>query len=222
MILEATHISKHFLQPEKQTVLKDVSLEIKQGELISIYGESGSGKSTLLYILSTLDTFFDGSLKIHGQEIKDLSSKKLISFRNEHIGFVYQFHYLLPDFNVLQNVMLPAQKLAIKKSEEIKEDAMQLLKELGIASFAKRSSYKLSGGQQQRVAIARALINNPEFIIADEPTGNLDLKNSDLIFNILKEITKNRNKTVVMATHNSSFYKNSDRAIEMINGTIRL
>ena len=222
MILEAKHIYKYFLEPEKHQVLNDISLQVNQGELISIYGESGSGKSTLLYILSTLDTSFEGGLKILDQEIKDLAPENLANFRNKHIGFVYQFHYLLPEFNVLQNVMLPAQKLATKKPEEIKEDAFQLLEELGIASFSKRPSYKLSGGQQQRVAIARALINDPTFIIADEPTGNLDQKNSDVIFNILKEITENRNKTVIMATHNSGFYKNSHRAIEMINGIIRL
>jgi len=222
MILEAKNIRKHFSEPKRHQVLDTVSLTIHQGELVSLYGESGSGKSTLLYILSTLDTSFEGSLKIHGQETTGLSQQKLAEFRNEHVGFVYQFHHLLPEFSVLQNITLPAQKRATKKTEKINEDAFQLLEELGIAQLATYPTYKLSGGQQQRVAIARALINNPTLIIADEPTGNLDEKNSDLIFNILKEITEKRNNTVLMATHNHKFYENSHRAIEMTNGKLRL
>ena len=222
MILEAQHINKYFAEPEKYQVLKEISLSIPEGELVSIYGESGSGKSTLLYILSTLDTHFQGNLSIQGQEIKKLSSSALTNFRNRHIGFVYQFHYLLPEFNVLQNVMLPAMKLTQKSKEEIKKDAMSLLDDVGMKGFEKRPSYQLSGGQQQRVAIARALINDPSFVVADEPTGNLDQKNSDLIFDLLTEITKYKNKTVVIATHNSKIYRNSHRSIEMIDGSIRL
>ncbi len=222
MILEAKHINKNFSTPKIHRVLDDISLTINQGELISLYGESGSGKSTLLYILSTLDSAFEGSLKIHGQETTELSPKNLADFRNEHIGFIYQFHYLLPEFSVLQNIALPAQKLGVKNKKEINADAAQLLEELDIASLAAYPTYKLSGGQQQRVAIGRALINNPTFIIADEPTGNLDEKNSDLIFNILKDITERRKNTVLMATHNRKFYENSHRAIEMINGKLRL
>lgn len=222
MILEATQISKYFQEPEQHQVLKDVSLSISEGELISVYGESGSGKSTLLYVLSTLDTNFQGDLNIQGQVIKKLSPSALTNFRNKHIGFVYQFHYLLPEFNVLQNIMLPAMKLAQKSKEEIKKDAMSLLDEVGMKAFADRPSYQLSGGQQQRVAIVRALINNPSLIIADEPTGNLDQKNSDLIFDLLKEITEHKNKTVVIATHNAKIYHNSHRALEMVDGFIRL
>ncbi len=222
MILEANNIDKHFLQPQSHHVLKNVSLKINQGELVSLYGESGSGKSSLLYILSTLDTSFSGNLKILGQETKNLSQKELTQFRNKHIGFVYQFHYLLPEFSVLQNIILPAQKLGAKKMNDLKKDAVDLLEELGIAEFVNYPSHKLSGGQQQRVAIARALINDPQIIIADEPTGNLDEKNSAIIFKTLKEIAEKRNNTVLMATHNPNFYNNSHRAIEMINGTLRL
>ncbi|WP_298314427.1 ABC transporter ATP-binding protein [uncultured Aquimarina sp.] len=222
MILEAQHIDKYFLEPEKHQVLKDVSLSISEGELVSVFGESGSGKSTLLYILSTLDTDFEGNLNIYNQDIKNLASSALTDFRNKHIGFVYQFHYLLPEFSVLQNVMLPAMKLSQKSKEEIKENALGLLDEVGMKAFAKRPSYQLSGGQQQRVAIARALINDPALIIADEPTGNLDQKNSELIFELLKEITTSRNKAVVIATHNPKIYHNSHRSIEMIDGSIRL
>lgn len=222
MILEAQHIDKYFLEPEKHQVLRDVSLSISEGELVSVFGESGSGKSTLLYILSTLDTDFEGNLNIYNQDIKNLASSVLTDFRNKHIGFVYQFHYLLPEFSVLQNVMLPAMKLSQKSKEEIKENALGLLDEVGMKAFAKRPSYQLSGGQQQRVAIARALINDPALIIADEPTGNLDQKNSELIFELLKEITTSRNKAVVIATHNPKIYHNSHRSIEMIDGSIRL
>ncbi|WP_405208657.1 ABC transporter ATP-binding protein [Aquimarina sp. LLG6339-5] len=222
MILEAQHINKYFLEPEKHQVLKNISLSISEGELVSVFGESGSGKSTLLYILSTLDMDFEGVLKIHNQDIKDLTSSSLTDFRNKHIGFVYQFHYLLPEFDVLQNVMLPAMKLSEKNKEEIKKDALILLEEVGMKDFAKRPSYQLSGGQQQRVAIARALINDPSLIVADEPTGNLDQKNSELIFELLKGITGSRNKAVVMATHNPKIYLNSHRSIEMIDGFIRL
>ncbi|MDH7447389.1 ABC transporter ATP-binding protein [Aquimarina sp. 2201CG14-23] len=222
MILEAKHIDKYFLEPEKHQVLRNISLSISEGELVSVYGESGSGKSTLLYILSTLDTDFEGNLNIQNQDIKSLTSSTLTDFRNKHIGFVYQFHYLLPEFNVLQNVMLPAMKLAQKSKEAMKEDALSLLDEVGMKDFAKRPSYQLSGGQQQRVAIARALINDPSLVIADEPTGNLDQKNSEMIFELLKEITERKNKTVVIATHDPKIYQNSHRTIEMIDGSIRL
>ncbi|MEL6917270.1 MAG: ABC transporter ATP-binding protein [Bacteroidota bacterium] len=222
MILEASDINKYFLEPEKQQVLNGVSLNAEVGDLISIYGESGSGKSTLLYILSTLDTKFQGTLNILDQPIKNLTPDELANFRNKYIGFVYQFHFLLHEFNVLQNIMLPALKLGIKNAEEIKEDAYVLLKEMGMQDFAKRRSYKLSGGQQQRVAIARSLINDPALIIADEPTGNLDQKNTMIIFDLLKEITATKNKTVVMATHNLSIQKKSHRVIEIIDGSVRL
>ena len=222
MIVQTNHINKYFFQPEKQQILNDISLQVQQGDLVSIAGESGSGKSTLLYILSTLDTDFEGDLEIDGQNIKKLSSNALTAFRNKHIGFVYQFHFLLPEFNVMQNVILPALKLGIKSNEEIKEDAFALLKEMGMESYADRPSYKLSGGQQQRVAIARALINNPNVIIADEPTGNLDQKNTSLIFNLLSKITTERHKTVIMATHNTSLQKKSDHVIEIIDGSTRL
>ena len=222
MIIKASHIDKYFDQPERHQVLHGVSLEIAQGELVSIYGESGSGKSTLLYILSTLDTDFGGTLHIKDQNIKDLSAGDLTDFRNQHIGFVYQFHYLLPEFDVLQNIMLPAMKMGVKTKEEIKEDALLLLQEVGMQDFAKRPSYQLSGGQQQRVAIARALINDPDLIVADEPTGNLDQKNTEMVFGLLKKITEEKGKTVIMATHNSKIYQNSHRAIEMIDGSVRL
>ncbi len=222
MILEAKDIVKYFMDPEKHQVLNEISLAVSDGELISVYGESGSGKSTLLYILATLDMDFEGDLMIKGQNVKEMSSTALSDFRNEQIGFVYQFHHLLPEFSVLQNVLLPAMKRNIKSMEQLREEALILLDEMGMKAFAERPSYKLSGGQQQRVAIARALINDPALILADEPTGNLDSKNSEMVFELLQEITNNRNKAVVVATHNSKIYANSDRSLEMIDGIIRL
>ncbi|WP_430967168.1 ABC transporter ATP-binding protein [Spongiimicrobium sp. 2-473A-2-J] len=222
MILKAEHISKYFHNPKKHRVLNGVSLNAEAGELISIFGESGSGKSTLLYILSTLDMDFEGTLEILGQPTKALSQDGLTDFRNRHIGFVYQSHFLLPEFNVLQNVMLPALKLGEKDNQALREDALSLLDEMGMKTFADRPSYQLSGGQQQRVAIARALINNPVLIVADEPTGNLDQKNSMLIFDLLSQITKERSKTVIMATHNLTIQKKSQRLVEIIDGSIRL
>lgn len=222
MILNAEHLFKYFHQPKKHRVLNGVSLKAEAGDLISIFGESGSGKSTLLYILSTLDTDFDGTLEILGQPIKALAQDALTDFRNRHIGFVYQSHFLLPEFNVLQNVMLPALKLGKKDKEALRGDALSLLDEMGMKIYAERPSYQLSGGQQQRVAIARALINDPALIIADEPTGNLDQKNSMLIFELLSQITTDKNKTVIMATHNLDIQKKSRRLVEIIDGSIRL
>ncbi len=222
MILEAKQINKYFHEPEKHQVLHNISLQIEAGKLSSVYGESGSGKSTLLYILSTLDRDFEGSLQLFGHDTQKLSSTELTNFRNKHIGFVFQFHYLLPEFTVLQNVMLPALKLGAKNKEAITNDAITLLDEVGMKEFAKRPSYQLSGGQQQRVAIARALINDPSLIVADEPTGNLDQKNSSLIVDLLQEIKTQKNKSVVIATHDPKIYQNSDVAIEMIDGSIRL
>lgn len=222
MILEANHINKFFFAPEKHQVLKDVSFKVNAGELTSIYGESGSGKSTLLYILATLDSEFEGDLTILNEQIKSLSKNELTDFRNKYIGFIYQFHHLLSEFNVLQNVMLPALKLSHKSKAEMEHDAIQLLEEMQIKHLAKRPAYKLSGGQQQRVAIARALVNNPSLIVADEPTGNLDQKNSELIFELLQQIAHEKNKSVIIATHNPKFYKNSNNSFEMVDGIIRL
>ena len=221
-MLEAKHIYKHFLLPQRQQILNNVSIYAEAGELVSIFGTSGSGKSTLLYILATLDTDFEGDLFIHDKNIKSLKADRLAAFRNKHIGFVYQFHYLLPEFNVLQNVMLPAMKLGEKKVSLIREEALTLLREMGMEGFSKHPAQLLSGGQQQRVAIARALINNPSILIADEPTGNLDQKNTLLIFELLREITAAKNKTVIMATHNLELQKKSDRVIEIIDDSVRL
>ncbi len=219
-ILVAKNIGKEFSNPKPHHVLKNNSFSIAEGELISIYGESGSGKSTFLYILSTLDTSFEGSLIIDGVDIKKQTQSFLSAFRNTTIGFVYQSHYLLQEFDVLHNTLLPALKLKNQKS--IKKKAIELLNELGLSDYLNYPIYKLSGGQQQRVAIARALINNPKLIIADEPTGNLDQKNSKMIFELLQKICKEKNTAVIIATHDSKIYNNSNKSYEMIDGVLRL
>jgi lipoprotein-releasing system ATP-binding protein len=176
--LEIRNLVKYFHEPETFQVLKGVSFEVKKGEFLSIVGKSGSGKSTLLYVLSTMDTDYEGTLQLNGDLLTGKTQNQLAAFRNEHIGFVFQFHYLLPEFSCLQNVMLPALKLGKYSTKEIEHKAYESLRLLDIEDQALKSANKLSGGQQQRVAIARALINNPSIIMTDEPTGNLDSKNT--------------------------------------------
>lgn len=218
--LKADHIIKYFYEPEKFQVLKEVSIEVKKGEFVSLTGKSGSGKSTLLYVLSTMDTSYEGSLAINGELLTGQSQNELAAFRNEHIGFVFQFHYLLTEFSVLDNVMLPALKLNKKSRAEIEEKAYQNLSMLGLEDQALKLASKLSGGQQQRVAIARALINDPSVIMGDEPTGNLDSKNTGIVFDIFRELAQTRNQTIITVTHDDDFAHKSDRIIEMSDGTI--
>lgn len=218
--LKADHLVKYFNQPEPFQVLKDLSFEVKSGEFLSLTGKSGSGKSTLLYILSTMDTAYQGDLTINGTKLTGKSQDQLAAFRNEHIGFVFQFHYLLPEFTALENIMLPALKLKKKSKEEIKDKAYRHLKLLGIEEQALKLSGKLSGGQQQRVAIARALINDPSIIMGDEPTGNLDSKNTKVVFNIFRELSEVYGQTIITVTHDDDFARNTDRIIEMSDGRL--
>jgi len=219
-ILRTENISKYFYTPQKFKVLDDISFEIRKSEFVSIIGKSGSGKSTLLYVLSTMDTDYLGNIFIENELITGSKLDKLAQIRNANIGFVFQFHYLLPEFTCLKNVMIPAMKLNRYSKEEIEEIAYQKLKLLGIEEQALKPASKLSGGQQQRVAIARALINNPKIIMCDEPTGNLDSKNSDIVLDIFKQISKDLNQTIVAVTHDIDFANSSDRIIEMQDGRI--
>jgi lipoprotein-releasing system ATP-binding protein len=219
-ILEAKGISKFFHIPEEIQVLDNVSFAMNKGEFVSIMGKSGCGKSTLLYILSTMDTDYKGDLLIDQQLITGQNPNQLATIRNRKIGFVFQFHYLLPEFSVLENVMLPAKKLGLKSNQEIESDAMDKLKLLGISDQAFKLSYRISGGQKQRVSIARALINNPSIIMGDEPTGNLDSKNSDIVFDIFKDLTSKDNLSLLIVTHDHDFAKRTDRIIEMGDGRI--
>ncbi len=219
-VLKATNIVKYFKEPEAFQVLKHVSFEVKKGEFLSVVGKSGSGKSTLLYVLSTLDTDFTGSLEIRGEKLNGWSQNALAAFRNEHLGFVFQFHYLLPEFTALKNVMLPALKLGRYSEEEVEERAMNKLRMMDMQDFALKLSSKLSGGQQQRVAVARALINDPDIIMGDEPTGNLDKTNSQIIFDIFNRLAKENHQTIITVTHDTDFASASDRIIEMQDGQI--
>jgi lipoprotein-releasing system ATP-binding protein len=217
----ATHkVNKYFYEPEKFQVLKDIDLTVYRGEFLSLVGKSGCGKSTLMYILSTMDSDYEGELEIAGERLTGKGQDALASFRNRHIGFVFQFHYLLPEFTVLQNVMIPALKLRKYKREEIESRSVEKLKMLGIEEHAMKLSGKLSGGQQQRVAIARALINDPDIIMGDEPTGNLDSYNTHLVFDIFRELTHTYKQTIIAVTHDGEFARNSDRVVEMSDGKI--
>lgn len=219
-VIRAESINKVFHEPVDFHVLKDITFDVKRGEFVSIMGKSGCGKSTLLYILSTMDTDYTGGLFLNNEFISNKDASQLAKIRNEHIGFVFQFHYLLPEFSVLENVMLPARKLAKKSNAEIEHDAMDVLKMLDINHIAKKKSYRISGGEKQRVAIARALINQPSIIMGDEPTGNLDSKNSDNVLNIFKELAREKGLTLLVVTHDLDFAKRTDRIITMEDGKI--
>jgi len=219
-VLKATNIVKYFHDPEEVQVLKNVSFEVKKGEFLSVIGKSGCGKSTLLYILSTMDTDYSGDLEIIGEKVRGWSQNKLASFRGENFGFVFQFHYLLPEFTALRNVMLPALKLGRFSEKEIEERAVEKLRQVEMQDFMHKRSSRLSGGQQQRVAIARALINDPAIIMGDEPTGNLDKANSQKVFDILKKLATDNKQTIVAVTHDTDFANASDRIIEMSDGQI--
>lgn len=219
-VLSVAGLTKYFHEPQTFQVLKDINFQVKRGEFLSLVGKSGSGKSTLLYVLSTMDTDYEGQLVIKGQNLTGKSQNHLAAFRNGHIGFVFQFHYLLPEFTSLENVMLPAMKLGKRSKEEIKEAAFENLKILGLSDQAMKRTSKLSGGQQQRVAIARALINEPEIIMGDEPTGNLDSKNTNIVFDIFRQLAEERGQTIIAVTHDDQFAANSDRVLELSDGVL--
>jgi len=219
-ILETKNINKYFYDPVKFHVLQDISISLRNGEFVSIMGKSGCGKSTLLYVLSTMDTAYEGELIIDGQNMSHLSRKELAAIRNHKIGFVFQFHYLLPEFTVIRNVMLPALKLGLESEKVIRKKAHEKLERLGVGETANKKASKISGGQKQRVSIARALINDPKIIMGDEPTGNLDSKNSENVFNILKELTHEKEMSMLIVTHDEDFAKKTDRIIEMEDGRV--
>jgi len=219
-ILEARNIDKYFKKPILFHVLKDINLQVKKGEFVSVMGKSGSGKSTLLYILSTMDTDYEGSLLFDGEVLTGMPPLALSKVRNQHIGFVFQFHYLMTEFTVLENVMLPAKKLGLKTKEEIKANAMEKLEMLHIAHLADKKASRISGGEKQRVAIARALINDPSILMGDEPTGNLDSYNAENVFQIFKKLKEEQGLSLLIVTHDNDFAKRTDRIIEMEDGKV--
>jgi lipoprotein-releasing system ATP-binding protein len=220
IILNTKGIGKNFYEPIKFRVLDNIGFEAHKGEFLTLVGKSGCGKSTLLYCLSTMDTSYEGELFIGGQLITGKKVDELAAIRNRSIGFVFQFHYLLPEFSCLKNVMIPAQKLGKYSYAEIEERAYQKLEVLGVKDQALKPASKLSGGQQQRVSIARALINDPDIIMCDEPTGNLDSKNTEIVFDIFKQISHDFHQTIIAVTHDKDFAKASDRTIELADGRI--
>lgn len=220
IVLEAIRVNKFFKSPNPVQVLKDITFTISAGEFVSVVGKSGCGKSTLLYILSTMDTDYQGELKIEGEQMLHKSEMELAVVRNEKIGFVFQFHYLLKEFSVLKNVMLPALKLARFSEAEIEHRAYEKLKILGMEKHALKKANQISGGEKQRVAIARALINDPIIIMGDEPSGNLDKHNSEIVFDIFKQLAHEYRQTLLIVTHDPEFSAGTDRVLEMDDGRI--
>lgn len=200
-------------------VLRGVELEIRKGEVVSIVGPSGSGKSTLLHILGTLDKTDNGTVMMNGTTISSLTGNKLAAFRNKHIGFVFQFHHLLPEFTALENVCIPGW-LAGRKKTEVRNEAERLLNMLGLSERMENKPNQLSGGEQQRVAVARALINKPDIIFADEPTGNLDTANAKELHKLFFDLRDQFNQTFLIVTHNEELAQLSDRVLNMKDGKI--
>jgi lipoprotein-releasing system ATP-binding protein len=203
----------------KLHILKGVDLEVQKGEIITIVGASGAGKSTLLHIIGTLDHQDQGSVRINNIDIGSLSPKKLSAFRNEHIGFIFQFHHLLPEFTALENISIPAY-IAKKSKKQTEERAYELLDMLGLKDRAHHKPNELSGGEQQRVSVARAMINNPSVILADEPSGNLDSNNAEGLHNLFKDLRERLQQTFVIVTHNENLANMADRKILMKDGQI--
>ena len=217
-MLQAKGIHKSF---GKLHILKGVDLEVQKGEIISIVGPSGAGKSTLLHIMGTLDQQDQGSVRLNNIDVGTLSSKKLSAFRNEHIGFIFQFHHLLPEFTALENISIPAY-IAKKGKKQTEERAYELLDLLGLKDRADHKPNELSGGEQQRVSVARAMINNPLIILADEPSGNLDSNNAESLHLLFADLRDRLKQTFIIVTHNENLANMADRKIVMKDGQIIL
>ena len=215
-MLKAEHITKKYGSLQ---VLKGVDIEINKGEIVSIVGSSGAGKSTLLHILGTLDKADEGSIWLNNERIDQLGGKKLAAFRNRHIGFVFQFHHLLPEFSALENVSIPAW-IAGQKKKEVTARALKLLTTLGLADRINNKPQQLSGGEQQRVAVARALINNPSIVFADEPTGNLDSTHAKELHELFVQLRNDFQQTFLIVTHNEELASMSNRILHMKDGKI--
>jgi len=213
-MLKAQNITKNY---EQLAVLKGVSIEVKKAEIVSIVGSSGAGKSTLLHILGTLDQADSGSISINNQAVDQLKGRSLAAFRNNHIGFVFQFHHLLPEFSAIENVSIPGW-IAGRNNKEVEAEAIALLTKLGLANRIDHKPQQLSGGEQQRVAVARALINKPVIIFADEPTGNLDSKNARELHELFVSLRNEFQQTFLIVTHNEELAGMSDRRLYMKDG----
>lgn len=220
-ILRLENIEKKYSSnSEELHIIRNLNFVMEEGEFISILGRSGSGKSTLLNIIGLLDKIDSGKIFIDGKEVEALSETEKDSLKNQGIGFVFQFHYLLPEFTALENVMLPALLNNFDKKEEIEKKALSLLKKVGMEERKSHKPSQLSGGEKQRVAIARALINSPKILLADEPTGNLDEETSEMIFKILKDINKNEKQTIIVVTHSKDLADISDKQVYLKKGVL--
>ncbi len=219
-IITTENLQKFYYEPVTFQVLKDMNLTIYEGEFISIVGSSGSGKSTLLYTLSTLDADYKGKIWFDGVEIKSLNNNELADLRNTKIGFVFQFHYLLPEFTVLENVMMPALRQQKMDIEALEDKALKKLQLFDMHTQAGKKASKLSGGQQQRVAIARALMNDPKILFGDEPTGNLDSKNAEMVFELFETLQQEFKQTILLVTHDDKFAHRTQRSITMRDGEV--
>lgn len=205
---------------EELHIINDLTFSVEEGEFISILGRSGSGKSTLLNIMGLLDKVDGGKISIDGQEVDKLSEEERDRIKNQMIGFVFQFHYLLPEFTALENVMLPALLNNFSERAEVEKRAKELLDKVGLSARENHKPSQLSGGEKQRVAIARALINSPKILLADEPTGNLDEETSEMIFKILKDINKNEKQTIIVVTHSKDLAEISDKQLYLKKGIL--
>ena len=220
-ILRLENIEKYYSgSVDKLHIIRNLNLSVEEGEFISILGRSGSGKSTLLNVIGLLDKIDGGKIFIDGKEVDTLSDGEKDRLKNRMLGFVFQFHYLLPEFTALENVMLPALIDDFSNKSEIEKRAMELLKSVGLEERVYHKPSQLSGGEKQRVAIARALINSPKILLADEPTGNLDEETSETIFNILKDINKNRKQTIIVVTHSKDLAQISDKKLYLKKGVL--
>lgn len=215
-MLNARNIRKNY---GSLPVLQSVDIDIKKGEIVSIVGSSGAGKSTLLHILGTLDSADSGSIMLEGEAVDKLKGNRLAAFRNKHIGFVFQFHHLLPEFTAVENVCIPGW-VAGRKKKEVTEEAINILKTLGLGERLDNKPQQLSGGEQQRVAVARALINKPSIIMADEPTGNLDSARAKELHQLFIDLRNKFNQTFLIVTHNEELAAMSDRVLHMKDGKI--
>jgi putative ABC transport system ATP-binding protein/lipoprotein-releasing system ATP-binding protein len=217
MTIEIRKLFKSFGEPPTE-VLKGIDLTINDGELVSIVGRSGSGKSTLLYVMSTLDHATSGNILYDNRDITTFDENEIHLLRNQNIGFVFQFHYLLPELTVLENVLLPAYKLKTQNTKL--EMAKELINEVGLFDKSNRLPSQISGGEQQRVAIARSLLMNPKYLFADEPTGNLDTINGDIVMNLFKKFNNERKTTIIYVTHDADYANSAKRKIEIVDGKI--
>ncbi len=215
-MLIAENIHKKY---DKLEVLKGVNISVNAGEIVSIVGSSGAGKSTLLHILGTLDAADSGTILLNNTPLHLLKGKKLAAFRNKHIGFVFQFHHLLPEFSAIENICIPGW-VAQRKKKQVEAEAIELLKILGLKDRAHHKPQELSGGEQQRIAVARALINKPSIVFADEPTGNLDSNNAKELHQLFVQLRKDFNQTFLIVTHNEELAQLSDRILHMKDGLI--